>query len=83
MAQPQYYVYSIEGGYSPHNPYHVSNNLLECETACTELGTRFDVNAYVVDRKRMHHGEVFMHKSSAFQREYESMLERLNKLKNT
>jgi len=78
----RYYLYSIEGGYTPHEPYYEDNDLDTCIAVCKAFSESKDVNCYVVDRTvQVLFAEVYVHTGSNFTKLYEETCEQIRKLK--
>jgi hypothetical protein len=76
----RYYVYSIEAGSSPHDPYFDDDDFEKCVAECNALSIKQDVNAYVVDRTNTHF-ERYVRVSTHFTSDYEATKIKLEQLK--
>lgn len=82
LMSHRYYVYSIEGGYSPHNPLHESDDRSECISVCSCFSVRYDVNCYVVDRNPLTmYEEIYVRTATSFSKTYSETREQIRRLK--
>ena len=78
----RYFVYSTEAGYTPHNPYFENDGYETCKNVCDIFSTRYDITAYVVDRKpKTMYEEVYISIGSNFKKDLEYMRTKLADLK--
>ena len=77
----RYYVYSIEYGYMPNNPYYEDNDVEACIIVAEMIHDQHNVCAYVVDREsRTPFAEIYVKISSDFRRQYREMQVRIKEI---